>query len=155
MAWRHDDRSDARLLAGLNALAIDLAAADLDPDPVPLAIERLRTLTGAIVASYSEYDQPARVLRLRHTAADDAILDPREPDPRPRARQPRDAGDAGDAPRDDAAAASRRLPDLTALTLGAIPRPLGSTLEHVFGVGEKLVLDLPAWRAAVRAPPAC
>ncbi|RPH76867.1 MAG: PAS domain S-box protein [Candidatus Rokuibacteriota bacterium] len=33
-----------------------------------------------------------------------------------------------------------RVPDLTTLTLGAIPRPLGSTLDHVFGIGEKLVL---------------
>jgi PAS domain S-box-containing protein len=139
MAAPHDDRSEARLLAGLNSLAIELAAAGLETDPAPLAIDRLRAITGGLLATYSEYDRTDRVLRLRHTCADGAILS--------RVNQilGHVLGNLGmrvtpELYREIVGQVFARVPDLTTLTLGAIPRPLGSTLEHVFGVGEKIVL---------------
>jgi PAS domain S-box-containing protein len=139
MAGSHSDHLEARFLAGLNALAIDLAAAGIETDPVPLAVDRLRTLTGAVAAGYAEYDRAARVLRLRHMSAEGAVL----------TRVNQILGHVlghlemlvpPGVHRQMVGQVFARLPDLTALTLGAIPRPLGSTLEHVFGVGEKLVL---------------
>jgi two-component system, cell cycle sensor histidine kinase and response regulator CckA len=133
------DDVDARLLSGLNALAIDLSDAGLDTDPVPLIVDRLRLLIGALFVSYSEYDPAARALHLVRTAADGAILS--------RVNQILGyvIGDLNmpvppDMYRDITSQVFHRLPDLTTLTLGAISSPLGATIEKVFGIGEKVVL---------------
>ena len=134
-----EERGEARLLKGLNRLAIDLAAASLDTDPVPLALDRLRTLTGALVVSYSEYDAGSRAMRLRHTSAERAVLT------RLNDLLGRVLGDmvmpVSDTRYQEMVGETFvRVPELYTLALGAIPRPLARTLETVFGVGEKIVL---------------
>ena len=120
-------------LAALNRMAVGLTTAAPGLDIYPYLAEQLRTITGAIAVSTSEYDPDRREMRIRHLAVEAGLL--------ARINQLLGRSILG-----------LRMPvtteiydrvvkgtvgiagDLTETTFGAIPRPVGAAIQKMLGV---------------------
>jgi len=120
-------------LAAINRLAVDLAAAPPDLDLYQFLAERLKTITGAIAVTTSEYLPATREMRIRHLAVEEGLLArvnqvlgksilnlsiPVTPETYARVVSAT-VGSAG---------------DLSETTFGAIPRPLGIVIQKILGI---------------------